>query len=74
MSRPTDWVTVPAGPEGPVAVARALLALAEDRSHVRTANAGNEFLVPPYLADLYVTPPAPKRRRTKKEEESADGN
>lgn len=43
-----------------------LLSLAESPTHVRTDGNGNEFRVPPYLADLYNAPPKP-RRRTKKE-------
>lgn len=64
----SDWIVVIPGPDEVQATARALLALASDPSHVRTQNAGNEFLVPPYLADLYSAPPAPRRRRPKKEE------
>lgn len=64
-----DWVhVIPA--EGTVAdVAKALLALAESPAHVRTDGNGSEFLVPPYLAELYMTPPKPpaKRRSTKKD-------
>lgn len=49
--------------------ARALLALACSPHDVRTAGTGSEFLVPPYLADLYAVSVAPKpRRRIKKEE------
>lgn len=72
--KPTDWTTV-IPPEGETAAtARALLALARSPQDVRTSNAGNEFLVPSYLADAYTRPaPAekistpPRRRSTKKE-------
>ncbi|MEU7010370.1 hypothetical protein [Streptomyces sp. NPDC046332] len=66
MNALTDWFPViPA--EGAVKdTAKALLALADDPSHVRTTSGGTEFLVPAYLADKY-TKPAP-RRRPKKEE------
>lgn len=67
-----DWVEIAPGREGHAATAAALLALAQHSSDVRTAGAGDVFLVPPYLADLYMPPvpeaPAPKRRRAKKEE------
>lgn len=72
MTKPTDWHVIPVGPEGAAETARALLALAEDKYHVRTANAGNEFLVPPYLAERYLKPPAPKRRRPSKDKEEAN--
>lgn len=62
-----DWVTVVPGAEGLPATAAALLALAQHPGHVRTAGSGNEFIVPPYLADLY-TAPAPKKRAPKKKE------
>lgn len=52
------------------AVAVELLALARDPRDVRTDGSGDVFAVPPYLAELYNAPaPAPKRRRTKKDEE-----
>lgn len=51
-------------------VAAELLALARTPLDVRTDGNGNEFVVPSYLAELYTAPaPAPKRRRTKKDEE-----
>lgn len=65
MSR-SDWVVIAPGEQGLDALLSELQALAEHPGHVRTAGAANEFLVPPYLAALYM--PAPKRRRTKKEE------
>lgn len=68
MSR-ADWVTVTPGPEGLSALRNALEALAEHPGHIRTAGAADEFLVPPYLAALYM--PKPKRVRAKKEEEEA---
>lgn len=65
MSR-TDWVTITPGEQGLAALLSELQALAGHPGHIRTAGAANEFLVPPYLAALYM--PAPKRRRIKKEE------
>lgn len=51
-------------------VATELLALARDPRDVRTDGTGDVFVVPSYLAELYTAPaPAPKRRRTKKDEE-----
>ena len=61
-----DWTSVVPAPGEASVVARELLALADDPADVRTARGGNEFLVPPYLADRY-TAPAPRRRRSKKE-------
>ena len=65
------WVHVIPSREEVPDVARALLALARTPTDVRTDGSGDEFVVPPYLADLYNAPePAPKaRRRTKKDEE-----
>ena len=65
MSR-ADWVIVSPGEQGLAALLAELQALAEHPGHIRTAGAADEFLVPPYLAALHM--PAPKRRRTKKEE------
>lgn len=72
------WVTVVPGKGQIGEVARALLALADSPADVRTDGNGSEFLIPPYLADLYNQPapdtipfsePAPKtRRRLKKQE------
>lgn len=68
----SDWVSVVPARGEVLEVARALLALARDPQDVRTGGSGNEFRVPPYLADLYSAPPqAPEpkpRRRIKKEE------
>lgn len=64
------WITVIPGIEGAPETARVLIALAEDPTHVRTGGNGSEFLVPPYLAELYTTPPKPRRRSKKDEEES----
>ena len=72
----SDWVSVVPARGEVLEVARALLALARDPQDVRTGGSGNEFRVPPYLADLYSAPtaeppqaPEPKpRRRIKKEE------
>jgi hypothetical protein len=70
-----DWVTVTPAPGRIPETARELLALAASPAHVRTDSNGDEFRVPPYLAELYTTPPAaPKRRRTKKEEVTEDGD
>lgn len=65
------WATVVPEPGAVQETARALLALARDPHDVRTANAGNEFRIPPYLFELYSTPAeAPKpRRRTRKDGE-----
>ena len=63
-----DWVAVVPAKGQEERVARELLALAQHPGHVRTQGNGLDFIVPPYLAELYITPPAPKRRRTKKEE------
>lgn len=65
-----DWVVVVPGQDGIPETARALLALAHHHTHVRTGGNGSEFLVPPYLADLYTAPPKPRRRIKKDEEES----
>lgn len=66
------WVHVVPGREEIAAVAAELLALARDPRDVRTDGSGDEFVVPPYLAELYNAPApvAKPRRRTKKEEES----
>ncbi len=64
-----DWIAVVPGSRPVADVARELLALAADPADVRTARGGNEFLVPPYLANLYVKPPAPPRRRAPKPKE-----
>lgn len=61
-----DWVTVVPAPDAVKETAAALLAMAVSPHDVRTLGTGNEFRVPPYLADLYNAPP--KRRRIKKEE------
>lgn len=66
MSR-TDWVTITPGEQGLDTLLSELQALAEHPGHIRTAGAANEFLVPPYLAALYM--PAPRRTRKKKEGE-----
>lgn len=62
-----EWVSVGPGQQGMDALRSELESLANHPSDVRTAGAADEFLIPPYLADLYNTPLAPKRRRTKKE-------
>lgn len=64
------WVSVVPARDAVKETARALLALAHSPHDVRTAATGNEFRIPPYLADLYNASVAPKpRRRIKKEEE-----
>lgn len=66
-----DWVSVVPARDEVQATARALLALARSPQDVRTGGNGSEFLIPPYLADLYTAPPQPEpkpRRRIKKEE------
>lgn len=63
-----DWTLVIPDPGMVKETARVLLDLARSPHDVRTDGNGNEFRIPPYLADLYTTPPAPKRRRIKKEE------
>lgn len=64
-----DWVLIMPGKEGPKVAASLLLELATSPADVRTAGNGLEFLVPPYLAELYNPTPVPvtRRRRTKKE-------
>jgi hypothetical protein len=63
-----DWVSVGPGRQGMDALRKELEALAHHSSDVRTAGAADEFLIPPYLADLYNRPPVVQRaRRTKKE-------
>jgi len=64
-----DWTTVVPAPGEIKAVARELLALAASPADVRTDGNGTEFRIPPYLADLYTAPAAPKRRRAPKKEE-----
>lgn len=63
-----DWVSVvpPAGERARVEAE--LLALAQHPGHVRTAGSASEFIVPPYLADAYTKPPAPRRRAAKPKE------
>lgn len=63
-----DWTTVIPAPGDVPATARALLALARDPGDVRTRRGGTEFLIPPYLADLYTKPPAPRKRAAKQKE------
>lgn len=68
MSNQFDsWVTVVPGKGRVAEVARALLDLAPDPADVRTQSNGDEFLIPPDLADAYhaLTKPKPARRRTK---------
>lgn len=74
MSLTKDWVTLIPPPGQGASVARALLDLSPDPRDVRTTNGGNEFLVPPELADAYhastappKAPPKPRARAPKKE-------
>jgi len=67
-----DWVVVMPGKGQAAEVARTLLGLADDPTHVRTDGNGSEFLVAPYVADRYTnaTAPSPRpRRRAKKEDD-----
>jgi hypothetical protein len=64
-----DWTVVVPPAAEVKATAQALLALADAPADVRTDGTGNEFLVPPYLADRYNESLRPKRRRAKKDEE-----
>ena len=69
-----DWTLISPAPEYVKETASTLLALAESPRDVRTARGGTEFLIPPYLAEIYLRPTpepaAPKpRRRTKKDGE-----
>lgn len=72
----SDWVSIGPGKQGLEALRKELEALARHPGDIRTAGRADEFIVPPYLAELYTapapaaptaTPPLPKRRRTKKE-------
>lgn len=57
-----DWITVVPAAGRIKETARALLDLAVSPDDVRTIRNGSEFMVPPYLAELYnPTAPAPKR-------------
>lgn len=64
-----DWTVVVPARADVKDTARALLTLADSPADVRTDGTGNEFLVPPYLADRYNESLRPKRRRAKKDEE-----
>lgn len=48
-------------------LARALLAVADDPSQVRTHRGGMEFSVPVHVAERYRESLRPSRRRTKRE-------
>lgn len=61
----SDWVTIIPAAGDVKSTAQALLGFARDPHDVRTRGTGTEFLVAPYVADLYN---APRRRRTKKGE------
>jgi hypothetical protein len=63
-----DWIQVIPSPGDVKNVARELLLLATSPAHVRTDGNGSEFRVPPYLAELYNPPSAPKRRAPRKKE------
>ena len=56
----TDWIAIVAGEEGVAELRRRLLALAQHPGHVRTHGAADEFIVPPYLAKLYMPRPKPE--------------
>lgn len=63
-----DWTIIIPAPGQVAETARTLLALARVPEDVATQRGGNEFRVPPYLAELFSNPtPAPKRRRNTKE-------
>jgi hypothetical protein len=70
-----DWTRIVPDREYVKETASTLLALARSPQDVRTAAGGTEFLIPPYLADLYLTPapeveaPKPRRRSSKKEDD-----
>lgn len=67
-----DWVTVIPARDEVKKTAQLLILLARSPFDVRTARGGNEFRIPPYLADLYhaEATPAPRRSRRAKTEES----
>lgn len=65
-----DWVTVVPGKGRVQEVARALLDLAPDPRDVRTISNGDEFLIPPDLADAYNAMSKPKPPRGRKRESS----
>ncbi len=58
-----DWQPIVPGAGESQEVARLLLSLADDPSHVRTQRGGSEFLVPPYLAERFTQPEPPKTKR-----------
>ena len=70
------WQTVVPAPARVKEAARELLAIAGDSSLVRTDGNGTTFLVPAWVAEMFVSPPAsetveapkPKRTRARKEE------
>lgn len=66
----SNWINVIPGPGRASEVAQELLALAPDPNDVRTINGGNEFLVPPDLADAYHALSKPKPPRGRKKESS----
>lgn len=63
-----DWVTITPGEQGREALLAELQALAEHPGHIRTAGGAQEFIVPPYLAALYMPPARKRRSRATKEE------
>lgn len=72
MTGVKGWVAVIPGKGQAAEVARVLLGLADDPTHVRTDGNGSEFLVAPYVADRYNTASEPERRprrRAKKEDD-----
>ena len=70
-----EWVTV-LPTDSPRDTARALLALADCPTQVRTLGSGDEFLVHPDVAERYTSPdtpsedaPKPRRSRARKKTE-----
>lgn len=70
------WQAVVPAPARVKEAARELLAIAGDPQLVRTDGNGTTFLVPAWVAEMFVSPPAnetaeapkPKRTRARKEE------
>lgn len=67
-----DWVPVIPGQDGIKAAAQELLTIAGDPALVRTAGNGTEFLVPSWVADAFVSPPAPEKKRAPRARKSED--
>lgn len=61
MSRYAEWATItPENGESLAGLAGALLALAEDREHVRTIRGGTAFLVHPDVSARWTGTAAPE--------------